>query len=395
MNRYHSSSAVNDGTRNSETRSRCLPPVHILGAGALGTVFAHRIAKARKSKTPQYQSRVHEQDDHHTRICEPRLLARPTTLDRILPTSINAEDDSPSASRSCGTVPVSVHNKSESEHSIHESTEHISIEATSTCEGQIECCIVLTKAHDAVNALLSIQHRLSDGALIVLLCNGGLAVKEEVLSSNILGQPEKRRLDVRLGMTTHGAYIESKSADLTTCRRLHAVFAGAGNIWIEEYEEHQSQVLQDLLITLEAAKLKTVGEEDGTESIYCRLWTKLAVNCFINPNSVLLDCTNGEVISSDAGSESMLAICQEVADVAAPEVKVDPAKVCEIIRNDIPRDNFSSMLQDIRHGRQTEIEYLNGWVARRGAALGINTPLNAFLAGIMRSRRNLHAAHAE
>jgi 2-dehydropantoate 2-reductase len=38
-----------------------------------------------------------------------------------------------------------------------------------------------------------------------------------------------------------------------------------------------------------------------------------------------------------------------------------------------------SMGQDIRKGRRTEIEYLNGLVVRRGAEVGIDAPANAGL----------------
>jgi 2-dehydropantoate 2-reductase len=39
----------------------------------------------------------------------------------------------------------------------------------------------------------------------------------------------------------------------------------------------------------------------------------------------------------------------------------------------------SSTAQDLARGRPTEIDHLNGLVARRGAALGIATPLNRAL----------------
>jgi len=40
------------------------------------------------------------------------------------------------------------------------------------------------------------------------------------------------------------------------------------------------------------------------------------------------------------------------------------------------RENLSSLLQDVMKRRRTEIEYLNGHVARRGAERGIPTPAN-------------------
>jgi len=39
-------------------------------------------------------------------------------------------------------------------------------------------------------------------------------------------------------------------------------------------------------------------------------------------------------------------------------------------------DAFSSTAQDLNRGRRTEIEALNGYIARRGAELGIPVPVN-------------------
>jgi 2-dehydropantoate 2-reductase len=42
------------------------------------------------------------------------------------------------------------------------------------------------------------------------------------------------------------------------------------------------------------------------------------------------------------------------------------------------------MAQDIARARRTEIDALNGYVVRRGAALGVSTPANELLAGMVR-----------
>jgi 2-dehydropantoate 2-reductase len=47
------------------------------------------------------------------------------------------------------------------------------------------------------------------------------------------------------------------------------------------------------------------------------------------------------------------------------------------------RENISSLLQDVLKRRRTEIEYLNGDVARRGARLGVPTPANALVVDLV------------
>ena len=44
----------------------------------------------------------------------------------------------------------------------------------------------------------------------------------------------------------------------------------------------------------------------------------------------------------------------------------------------------SSMAQDIARGRPTEIDSLNGYVARRGAALGIANPVSEILVAMVK-----------
>ena len=47
--------------------------------------------------------------------------------------------------------------------------------------------------------------------------------------------------------------------------------------------------------------------------------------------------------------------------------------------------NFSSMYQDCKRGRRTEVDHLGAWVAARGAVLGVDAPENARLAADVRA----------
>jgi 2-dehydropantoate 2-reductase len=50
------------------------------------------------------------------------------------------------------------------------------------------------------------------------------------------------------------------------------------------------------------------------------------------------------------------------------------------------------MLQDLERGRPTEIEAINGEVARRGRALGVETPTNDLLTRLVRARARRSAS---
>jgi 2-dehydropantoate 2-reductase len=49
------------------------------------------------------------------------------------------------------------------------------------------------------------------------------------------------------------------------------------------------------------------------------------------------------------------------------------------------RGGRPSMLQDVMRGRRTEVEHLNGYVAREGQHLGVPAPLNAAVVEVFRS----------
>jgi 2-dehydropantoate 2-reductase len=55
---------------------------------------------------------------------------------------------------------------------------------------------------------------------------------------------------------------------------------------------------------------------------------------------------------------------------------------------------FSSTAQDLARGKPTEIDHLNGFVTRRGEALGISTPANRTLWALVRLLESKHSGRA-
>jgi 2-dehydropantoate 2-reductase len=116
------------------------------------------------------------------------------------------------------------------------------------------------------------------------------------------------------------------------------------------------------------------------------LWAKLAVNCGINALTAILRVPNGELLVRPGARPLMEAAAREAAAVAAAEgiaLPEDPVeRVIAVAR--ATAENRSSMLQDVERGRRTEVEAINGAVARRGEALGVPTPVNRTLADLVR-----------
>lgn len=120
-----------------------------------------------------------------------------------------------------------------------------------------------------------------------------------------------------------------------------------------------------------------------SENIAGDLWTKLIWNCALNAISALGRVRYGQIAASDDARRVVRTLVEEiwaVADAAGirfPDLQdVDAAfaGACKIATQ-LP-GAFSSTAQDILRGKRTEIDSLNGYIARRGAELGVSTPVN-------------------
>ncbi|MGC2767413.1 MAG: ketopantoate reductase family protein [Candidatus Acidiferrum sp.] len=120
-----------------------------------------------------------------------------------------------------------------------------------------------------------------------------------------------------------------------------------------------------------------------SENIEGELWTKLVWNCALNAVSALGRVTYGEILASPDAKKLVEAAVYETLNVARakgihPAGLEDPQaaiagsyKIAEQMSG-----TRSSTAQDLERGKHTEIDSLNGYVARMGAQLGVATPVN-------------------
>ena len=109
-------------------------------------------------------------------------------------------------------------------------------------------------------------------------------------------------------------------------------------------------------------------------------WRKVIFNAATNPIGALTGLTHGRVVE-DAGLRLLVSgLVDEgkaVAAVQGIELDADPEELIDhAARPDVAYDHKASMLQDVEARRPTEIDYLNGGIARFGRELGVPTPLN-------------------
>jgi 2-dehydropantoate 2-reductase len=120
-----------------------------------------------------------------------------------------------------------------------------------------------------------------------------------------------------------------------------------------------------------------------SDNIEGELWTKLVWNCALNAVSGLGRVTYGEIIDSDDAKRVVEAVVYEVLAVAQkkgihPPGLEDPkaALAGAFLIGRQMSGTRSSTAQDMERKKRTEIDSLNGYIARLGAELGVPTPVN-------------------
>ena len=147
----------------------------------------------------------------------------------------------------------------------------------------------------------------------------------------------------------------------------------------------------DLVLGPECDKVKRIAETFIRANIPCRisdniegeLWNKLICNCALNAISALGRVRYGEIAKNDDGQKLVAAIIDESMAVAraagivlAGREDRDAQIAASMNIATGAAEAFSSTAQDINRGKRTEIDSLNGYIARRGAELGVPTPVN-------------------
>ena len=123
-----------------------------------------------------------------------------------------------------------------------------------------------------------------------------------------------------------------------------------------------------------------------SDNVIGALWAKLIVNCAYNALSAITQLPYGRMVQGDGVPAVMRDVvdeCLAVARAVGVEVPRDLLQAVPRIAETMP-GQFSSTAQDLARGKPTEIDHLNGFVVRRGDALGVPTPANRVLLALVK-----------
>ena len=232
----------------------------------------------------------------------------------------------------------------------------------------IEYLIVPTKAYQAIDALTNLRPFLKSPAHIIVTHNG-LGTMTELQSM--------------YGNEHHLYFCSTSIGAMKTNNGITQTGCGIS------YWTHINK-LDNVSQPLSAEQMSVIIPQAKYEANLDKIiWTKLAINCVINPLTAINDCLNGD-IAQPAYRPHVKGILVEVIEVALTQgVVLALAPLVELVLNVAQQTatNSSSMRQDVINKRQTEIDYINGYITRLAKSLNIPTPNNQYLTDTIKSMR--------
>ncbi|OOQ87753.1 2-dehydropantoate 2-reductase family protein [Penicillium brasilianum] len=337
--------------------------VHILGLGSIGSFLAHSI---RSLPSPP---RVHLLV--HRKTLYDEFASRNWTL------GLRVNEDGPLQEQSGFDAELLTQSPPSSE--------------------PIQNLIVAVKASATVSALQPIRHRLGPQSTICLFQNGMGQIED--LNERVFTD-KARRPTYMFGIMRHGVYLRSSTEAILSGLN------GTAAIGVVDGEERTTGSPrradpQFLLDTLLRSPILRCEELVWKELLQNQLF-KLAANCVLNPLTAILDVRNGVIKENPDLQPLIQSLLREISVVfrSLPEIKDLPGKQKDrfsvpsleaLVMDTIEKTagNSSSMREDVRKGRATEIEYINGWILRRARELGIECQANAGLMQLVLAKSRL------
>ena len=211
-------------------------------------------------------------------------------------------------------------------------------------------------------AIEQIAHLIQTNTAIILAHNGMGTLTE--LPEAFINQHNIYAL-----LTTHGCLRNAP---------LNITHTGFGTTDIGLISGNNDTFEQQSLTRLLDYALPTVTWHQDIDK---KQWLKLAINCVINPLTAIHDINNGK-ICNETFIKQIEDILTEVVLIAKSEgILFDLAVLIKTVQQvaTATAKNCSSMRCDVLAHKQTEINYINGYIHRLGIKYNIATPENTQL----------------
>jgi 2-dehydropantoate 2-reductase len=222
------------------------------------------------------------------------------------------------------------------------------------------CCV---KSTDTTVAAAEMAPHLAPGAIVLSLQNG---------------YDNAQRLQELLGRPVHPAVVYVATAMAGPGHLRHH---GRGELVIGPFDGSAAVVAEFALAGVPV---------QISDNVAGALWVKLIINCVYNGLSAITQLPYGRIAPGEgiAGvMDDIVAECLAVAQADGVTVPGDIRAAVAGIAKSMATQK-SSTAHDVARGRKSEIDHINGYVLKRGAALGIATPVNRTIHALVRLLEN-------
>ncbi len=223
--------------------------------------------------------------------------------------------------------------------------------------GPVDLVLLCVKSADVADALVRARPLLNVNTLLIPFQNG-------IRHLDVL---HDLPFHVAIGVTAQGATLLSPG---------HVRHGGSGLTRIGFLEPQSGPTLKRL--NNAAHLLNVCGfKTEISPDILSHIWAKLLINVGINALTAILNCPNGDLLKEPARTRMVEAVLEgaAVAKALGIELPTDPVAMTQQVCRDTAA-NISSMLQDVRRGKTTEIEAINGALAAEARKLNVPVPVN-------------------
>ncbi|MBI5116189.1 2-dehydropantoate 2-reductase [Candidatus Poribacteria bacterium] len=240
-----------------------------------------------------------------------------------------------------------------------------------------DVAVIATKSYDTEAAVRSVADVIGSRTPVLTLQNGLGNVE---LIAHAVGT--ERTIG---GITSQGATLVADGS---------IVHAGAGKTVIGTPSGRLTENLKRVRDILDSAGFSAEVSDDLDGAV----WGKLVINVGINALTAITRLNNGRLLEFEGTREVMReAVAEAVAVAKARGIRLahkDPlAQVEEVCR--LTATNVSSMLQDILAKRRTEIDAINGAMAKIGNELGVPAPVNSLLTSLVHTIESSYALQVQ
>lgn len=230
---------------------------------------------------------------------------------------------------------------------------------------------IFTKSMGLRQMLEKIKHMLTEDTKVVCLLNGlghATTISEYIPQKNII-----------MGTTLWTGGIDAPG-------KTH--FMGEGPVEVQNSDENEEEGTREVVKMMADCGLNGVY----SQNVNFTTWRKACVNGTMNALCSLLDCNIKELFETSQIDQLNKKIVSEFSRVAETEgVHIDVEETVNYLKGTAEKvgEHYPSMHQDLKNKRLTEIDFLNGEVAKQAEAKGLEAPYSQLITQLIHAKEDI------